>query len=70
MYSTPDIIINGQAKTDLPIYNIFIYFIVHKFSLIHFWTSFSLTLTKRAIIFTSMPSSAMERAVSYGNVPA
>ena len=56
----------GRSKiSDLPIYNIFIYFIVHKFSSIHFWTSFSLILTRRAIVFTSMPSSAMERAVSF-----
>ena len=41
------------------------YFIAHKFSSIHFLTSLSLTLTKRAIILTSIPSSAIERAVSF-----
>lgn len=55
----------GQAQTDLPIYNIFIHFIIHKFLSIHLWTSFSLTLTKRAIVFTSIPSSAIERTVSF-----
>ena len=43
---------------------IFIYYATHMFSSIHFWISFSLTLTRRAIFLTSIPSSAIERELS------
>ena len=42
-----------------------VYFFEYKFASIHCLTSFSLALTRRAIFLISIPSSAIERAVSF-----